>query len=90
MDPLNVLHHALDPASKHLFSEELINSELSACHCWQGPQDPGKRTGPEESLCVPVNTLPVASKLEYTNNTSGRSCISDTKLQVVIIYNGFS
>lgn len=90
MDPLNALHHTLDPASQHLFNMEFINSELSTCHCWQDPQDPGKRMGTEESLCVPMNMLPMVSKLENGNNPSGRSCISDTKLEVVIIYNGFS
>ena len=57
MDSLKVQHHTLDPASKHLFNKGFINSELSTCHGWQDSEDPRMNAGPEESLCVPMNTL---------------------------------
>ena len=69
MHPLKVLPHTLGPATKHLFNNGFINSELSTCHCWQGSEDPSVSAEPEESLCVPMNTLPMVSKLEDRNET---------------------
>ena len=56
MDSLKVLHHTLDPASKHLFNKGFINSELSTCYGWHDSEDPRMNTGPKGSLRVPMNT----------------------------------